>query len=384
MIATMNDPLRTTAMSNLFTVIERNDTSCLVGGGRGSSVSAKQTTTAGGVVQTPGAGAESNEISTTSGPSGGAIAGIVIGVLGGLALLAFFAFFCMRKRRRQQGRGRGGDFASSEMRERGPDDRFSALPSASSEEGQYNHQNLPIAAGYSQRNRRDSDPDEKDVDTDADVGPASGANGQYSKLNRNQPGLAATTTESPWSETSHGHNNGEREILASPELPPSISDRRRQSGPPVEVEQTHTLVPKSSMQGIIGKSSSPNSTNHSRSSSTGGSTGAPAANVSGNANSSNLPPVSGCGAAAAAASGVGAGVGLGRSTSTKRKPVPSLGPELRGELQKERERKLSQSSQRKPSVGAGTSTGAGSGGAGRGEARRSYTLTADPLPKQPQ
>ena len=344
MIATVNDPLRTTARSNLFTVIERDDTSCLAGGGSGRSSSpVSQTSITGGVMQTPGAGS-SAESSSSSGPSGGAIAGIVIGVLGGLAILGFLAFFCIRKRRRQQ----GGNYGSREMVERGPDDRFSALPSATSEDGQYIPGALPIAAGY----RRDSDTDEKDVE------PFNGhSGGHVNTLNRAQP-YSTSAPAAAAAAAAGSAGDGDREILASPEFPPALGDRRRQSGPPVEVE--HTLVPKTSMQGIIGKSSSSNesSANHSRSSSTGGT---PSSNA--------LPPVSsGAGAGASAGSG-----GVGRSTSTKRKPVPSLGPELRGELQRERERKLSQSSNRKPSVGG---NGAGS------EVRRSYTLTADPLPQQ--
>jgi hypothetical protein len=165
--------------------------------------------------------------------------------------------------------------------------RFSNLPSASSQDGgEYGQQtpnnSPPIAAAW----RRDSN-DEKDS-TDS------------------PPRLYANRSDS---ET------------------PSLGVRRKQAGPPT----SHTLAEKKSAQGFIGKGSNESSAIHSRSSSIGGGEGP--------------KPV-------------------GRSTSTKRKPVPSLGPELRNQL--ERERKMS----------AGGYTGGGV------EPRRqSYSLVPD-LPLQ--
>lgn len=289
-------------------------------------------------MQTPGAG--SSDSSTSSGPSGGAIAGIVIGVLGGLAILAFLTIFCIRRRRRAA----GSSYANREMAERGADDRFAALPSASSQDGQYAPGVVAMAAG----GRRDSDMDEKDME---------GTNSHDEHY--------ATLDRSAGQHPFPGTLAGDREMMTSPGMdpPPALGDRRRQSGPPT----THTLVPKTSMQGIIGKASASASTshessaNHSRSSSAGGT---PASGPG----SSSFPPIAG-------ATSTPAREGVTRSASAKRKPVPSLGPELRGEMQREKERKMSESNgQRKPSVTAGSGA----------EVRRSYSLVPDPLPAQPR
>jgi hypothetical protein len=281
---TLNDSLRTTARSNVFQVVEGSDTACLVAAVKSTSTSiGTKSSITGGVMQTPGS---STETSTTSNVSGGAIAGIVVGVIGGLAILAFLAFCCLRRRRRQRNGAVGNR------------DRFSTLPSASSQDGGEHGTGAMAAVGGW---RRDSD--EKGIDSaeDHDTHPA--------VLGRNKdlpvPYPAAATL--------------------APEESPSLGDRRRQAGPPT----THTLTEKTSMQGFIGKSPSSNESSAvpSRSSSFGG-----------------------------AGAGTGAGVtatkdtGVGRSTSTKRKPVPSLGPELKSQL--ERERKMSEGGggKRVPSV----------------------------------
>jgi hypothetical protein len=238
-------------------------------------------------------GAGASQGTSSSKVSGGAIAGIVIGVVGGLAILAFLALCCLRKRRRQARSG-GMDGDKSE--------RFAALPSASSHDGDNPHghgQGYPIAGAW----RRNSDPDEKTIGSDDPYS-------QSATLNR-QKALPFP-----------GSGSGDQEVLTASDLPPSLGETRRQSGPPL----THTLNQKTSLQGIVGKeaSSTESSMPHSRSSSFG---------------ATSRPPVT----------QQKDGNGLGRSTSTKRKPVPSLGPELRGEL--ERERKMSEGGGgRKPSL----------------------------------
>lgn len=290
---TLNDPFRTTARSNVFVVEEGNDVSCLASGVSSSSSASRSSVTA-GVMQTTGAGAAANQSTTTSSISGGAIAGIVIGVIGGLGLLAFLALFCVRRRRRQaranMAMGGGGGDKS---------ERFATLPSASSQDGENGSGagGYPIAAAW----RRNSDSDEKTIE---------GSDDPYSNtsiLNRQNP--------APFPSSGMGH----QEILTAADMPPSLGETRRQSGPPL----THTLVQKTSMQGIIGKdpSSNESSAEHSRSNSNGG---------------TSRPPVTQNGSGQKDANGAG----VGRSTSTKRKPVPSLGPELRGQL--ERERKMSE------------------------------------------
>ena len=278
----MNDPSRTSGRSNVFEVVEGNDLSCLSVGSRSTTSSRSSTSITGGVMQTPGS---ANETSTTSAVSGGAIAGIVIGVIGGLAILAVLAFFCLKRRRGARGRGVERN-------------RFSSLPSASSQDGgEYGQAGPPIAAAW----RRNSDPDEKGFTSTDDT--------------QNLPYAQRTET------------------LVSEEATPSLGDRRRQAGPP-----TRTLTEKTSMQGFIGKSPSSNESSvvHSRSSSFG----------AGGGGGKEGP--------------AGSGGVVGRSTSTRRKPVPSLGPELRGEL--ERERKMS----------------AGAGGGGVAEPnRKSYSLVPD-------
>lgn len=248
----------TAANSNLFRVVEGDDMSCL------SSAVATTSTTSTSSAGTQTAGTANNAVETSS-ISGGAIAGIVIGVLGGLAVLGALLFFCMKKKRRQNRRLN--------------ENRFSNLPSASSQDGaEYGQHPLghaPIAGAW----RRDSDPDEKEP----------------------RPYPSRADSDDPT---------------------PSLGDRRKQAGPPT----SHTLTEKKSTQGFIGKGSNESSAVHSRSSSIGGGEGA--------------KPV-------------------GRSTSVKRKPVPSLGPELRGQL--ERERKMSAGGQM-----------------GGGEAnRKSYSLVPD-------
>jgi hypothetical protein len=293
MAGVLNDPLRTSGRSNVFEVVEGDDLSCLSVGAKSTTATGTSTSITGGVMQTPGS---ANETSSTSSVSGGAIAGIVIGVVGGLAILAVLAYFCLKRRRRQATR-RGV-----------ARDRFSSLPSASSQDGgEYgqaqdldNGPRPPIAAGW----RRNSDPDEKGFTSTSD------------SIHNNQQNL-------PYAQRT--------ETLASEEATPSLGDRRRQAGPP-----TRTLTEKTSMQGFIGKSPSSNESSaiHSRSSSFGG----------GGAGEKEVV------------------AGVGRSTSTRRKPVPSLGPELRGEL--ERERKMSE------------------GGGGVPEPKRkSYSLVPD-LPLQ--
>jgi hypothetical protein len=277
----LNTSPRTAANSNIFDVVGSSDLSCLSSGSSTSTAAGTSTT---GTVQT---GSASEEAKSSS-MSGGGIAGIVIGVLGGLAFLGALAFFCLRKRRRQN---RGG------LQE----NRFSNLPSASSQDGgEYGqaqslghsdpHGTAPIAGAW----RRNSDPDEKFTE---------------------DPPYANRTNRSD-SET------------------PSLGDRRRQAGPPT----SHTLTEKKSTQGFIGKGSNESSAVHSRSSSIGGDAGV------------RMP-------------GGGEVKQVGRSTSVKRKPVPSLGPELRGEL--ERERKMS------AGVGANVPE----------PKRKSYSLVPD-LPQQ--
>jgi len=248
----------TAANSNLFRVVEGDDMSCL------SSAVATTSTTSTSSAGTQTAGTANNAVETSS-ISGGAIAGIVIGVLAGLAVLGALLFFCMKKKRRQNRRLN--------------ENRFSNLPSASSQDGaeygQHHHGQVPMAGAW----RRDSDPDEKE----------------------SRPYPARADSDDPT---------------------PSLGDRRKQAGPPT----SHTLTEKKSTQGFIGKGSNESSAVHSRSSSIGGGEGA--------------KPV-------------------GRSTSVKRKPVPSLGPELRGQM--ERERKMSAGGQM-----------------GGGEAnRKSYSLVPD-------
>jgi hypothetical protein len=243
-----------------------------------SSAVATTSTTATSSTATQTAGTANNAVETSS-ISGGAIAGIVIGVLGGLAILAALLFFCIKKKRRQN-RNRGLN-----------ENRFSNLPSASSQDGgEYGQQPLnhaPIAGAW----RRDSDPDEKE----------------------SRPYPSRSDSDDPT---------------------PSLGDRRKQAGPPT----SHTLIEKKSTQGFIGKGSNESSAIHSRSSSIGG--GESGAQVGG-----------------------GGVKQVGRSTSVKRKPVPSLGPELRGQL--ERERKMS----------AGKHMGGGEAN------RKSYSLVPD-LPVQ--
>jgi hypothetical protein len=264
----INTSPRTAANSNVFRVVEGDDMSCLTAGATTSTTATSGTSSAG--TQTAGS---ANNATETSSISGGAIAGIVIGVLGGLAVLGALLFFCMKKKRRQN-RAMNAN-------------RFSNLPSASSQDGgEYGQHPLghaPIAGAW----RRDSDPDEKDP----------------------RPHPVRSDSDDPT---------------------PSLGDRRKQAGPPT----SHTLAEKKSTQGFIGKGSNESSAVHSRSSSIGGGEGVPQ---------------------------VGGGGGVkqvGRSTSVKRKPVPSLGPELRSQL--ERERKMSASNM------------------GGGEAnRKSYSLVPD-------
>jgi hypothetical protein len=241
-----------------------------------SSAVATTSTTATSSTATQTAGTANNAVETSS-ISGGAIAGIVIGVLGGLAILGAILFFCMKKKRRQN-RGLNQN-------------RFSNLPSASSQDGgEYGQQPLnhaPIAGAW----RRDSDPDEKE----------------------SRPYPSRSDSDDPT---------------------PSLGDRRKQAGPPT----SHTLTEKKSTQGFIGKGSNESSAIHSRSSSIGG--GESGAQV-----------------------GAGGVKQVGRSTSVKRKPVPSLGPELRGQLEKERK------------MSAGKHMGGGEGN------RKSYSLVPD-LPVQ--
>ena len=265
-----NNP-RTAANSNMFNVVAGSDMSCLSGAvaTTSSSSGTPSGSTAGGSAQTSGS---ASTVESSSSISGGAIAGIVIGVIGGLAILGALAFFCMRKKRRQ----------NRSINE----NRFSNLPSASSQDGgEYGHQTLGRGPAVAAAWRSDSDSDEK-----------------YGETPTRPYANRSDTTDS---ET------------------PSLGDRRRQAGPPT----SHTLAEKKSTQGFIGKSdSNESSAVHSRSSSIGG----------------GEKPVA-----------------IGRSTSTRRKPVPSLGPELRNEL--ERERKMS----------------AGANGAVPEPRRKSYALVPD-------
>jgi hypothetical protein len=96
-IGTIDDSARTTAMSNIFSVVESGSNACLASWASLSSVKASRT------VSTSPTGANAGTATKGSGISGGAIAGIVIGALVIMTAIGALVWF-FRRRRQQQGR----------------------------------------------------------------------------------------------------------------------------------------------------------------------------------------------------------------------------------------------------------------------------------------
>ncbi|WWC86852.1 uncharacterized protein L201_001731 [Kwoniella dendrophila CBS 6074] len=123
-LGVVDDGHQTSNKSNVFSVVEGDDTACLsvykslsasatgTATKNGGSAKITATSSSSGIV---GGSAENDNNSTEKkGISGGAIGGIVVGVIAGLAALALLLFCCKRKRRNVRNgsseEGRGGGF----------------------------------------------------------------------------------------------------------------------------------------------------------------------------------------------------------------------------------------------------------------------------------
>ncbi|WVQ98090.1 hypothetical protein IAU59_005212 [Kwoniella sp. CBS 9459] len=105
-LGVVDDDYTTTNRSNVFSVIEGEDTSCLSAFAQ-ASLSATGTSTKPAITSTDGS-ASSEAGSEKKGLSGGGIAGVVLGVLIGLGLIALLMICCVRRRRNQRTGNTGG------------------------------------------------------------------------------------------------------------------------------------------------------------------------------------------------------------------------------------------------------------------------------------
>ncbi|TYJ56909.1 hypothetical protein B9479_002354 [Cryptococcus floricola] len=354
------DGYGTSNTSNVFTVRESTNTSCLTAFAAMSKTatatlsSGKVTGSAESVTATASSGAAAGGTENDTGSnglSGGAIAGIVIGVVAGLAFLAGL-LFCLRRRRQQARRGaRGDDGHPMGMTHR----RMASASTAPSDPG---HSPLPTMSGPGARGGP------------IPLGATAHDKSFTSSIDKDSEesfGQATAESAAPIMLAGTRQEQEEEEMLRedpfrSPALPPS------QNPSTVYPQSTSTYDPTRRYSNPAGALPADQPTRTSRTSSQPSSPQRlprRSPSGSGSVNSSPNPGES---------PRVGA---LGRTPSSRRKPVPSLGPELRGELAKKADNKSQEEGRR-----AMADVGLGMGNVGQGHEaqsrRTSYQLMPDP------
>ncbi|OXG35638.1 hypothetical protein C359_05545 [Cryptococcus neoformans Bt120] len=377
----VDDGYGTSNTSNIFSVIEGSNTSCLA-----AYESMSKTATATGQASqsaTLGAGtSDSGASESSSGIGGGAIAGIVIGVLAGLGALAALAFFSLRKHRRDRTFGNRWDGDDHQMgmthrrvisgstapsdpghspgynsigmgnkgMDKGETVGNTVVIGALRKDGSYNSsrtqasaegmgrtvEEMPVPPAMTDQFTTDGEKDDQEVLQD---GSSQG----------HDPFKTPTIPELSFQPTQHSQpvfspieTDSNRHLSSDPIPPPPIAARNSISQPRTSLSESQPSQPRptsqvhtrrKASQGSMGPGDSPNPN-------TGGS-------------------------------------GLGRSNSTRRKPVPSLGPELRGELARQASLKTKEEGAKAmPQVGLGLKQ---SQEAVRNEeGQKSYVLMPDP------
>ncbi|WVR04661.1 hypothetical protein IAU60_001672 [Kwoniella sp. DSM 27419] len=344
-LGVVHDQYRTTNRSNVFSVVEGSDTACLAAFASQSLTASHQASSTKGGAGTSGAGsAQPAEGASGKKVGSGAIAGIVVGVLLALAAAAV-ALLCYRRRKdRRYGEPRSGLGGMLGLARH----RKMASQSTGPSDSVYAHGKGPIAlAAMRQPGSYRSDLEEKN-------GPAPDV------LSSGAVPYAAGTGPAP-TNPFLTPSPGSTPAPAISAAGPASSATLKQSGLVGLGIATTPGAPgsgtPSTPAAVPGQGSPPASGSHSRRVST---------------SEAGTPVTPGMTRSAS-------GPGLARSGSTRRKPVPSLGPELRGELAKGTSDKDKQLEERRRSSGApmlGSIPGMGEGG------RESFQLMPDPPNRQ--
>ncbi|WWC67981.1 uncharacterized protein I206_101900 [Kwoniella pini CBS 10737] len=378
----INDGRQTTNKSNVFSVVENEDTSCLSAfeslsasatasrtGAAGGGMTGKTTATATASDGALGGGSESaTEGTEKKGLNGGAVGGIVIGILGGLAILALLLFCCRRRRGYSHSREHGseeGGFMGTGIRHQS---HHQKMPSENTTPSDQGHQGvsrikepiamLPVSLRTEESHRSDK------TDEKGESSNSINEDGIESLPNTFLPTpiSAAYTTSSTRLSSEDNHNvnefgKGQSESNGiDPFITPTLSEipimspiyaneEIRQLGhssiqtpQPVILANVKRSSAEENVKPAIGlgiggttlKSSNSLMTQQSRSDPGKKRTSLNSLGVrsptqiSPDPNSFGIPDNRN--------DDKKSGMGLGRSTSSRRKPVPSLGPELRTEL----------------------------------------------------
>ena len=284
----MSDPARTSAYSGVFSVVEGNTTSCL--SDKSATTSASASGTGAGSTKAAGATTSSSPSSSASSAAGssesdsksiggGAIAGIVIGVLAGIAILGLLAVCCLRRRR--QAREDGEMYPQGGVAGQPPSKHFTRHPHGS--DG--GHIALTSFAS--------SDEHEKDLAT----------SGNYPQAAPVPAGYPVVSSWRPSDPFSTAPNTPVAEQYAyTPSAPAADTQTQGQEQHQHRHQPQETLAEKRSSLPYM---------------------------------DADMPVVP---AAATTAPQHPQQAKVVRSTSTtRRKPVPSLGPELRGQMERKKE-----------------------------------------------
>lgn len=377
----VDDGYGTSNKSNIFSVIEGSNTSCLA-----AYESMSKTATATGQASqsaTLGAGTSDSDTSeSSSGIGGGAIAGIVVGVLAGLGALAALAFFCLRKRRRDRKFGNRWDGDGHQMGM--THHRVISGSTAPSDPGH--------SPGYNSIGMGNKGMDKGETEGNTVVVGALRKDGSYksSRTQASAEGIGRTVEGLPVTPAGADQfttdvEKDDQEVLQdgssqghdpfkTPTIPVLSFQPTQHSQPvfsPIETDSNRHLSSDPIPPPPIAATNSTNQprTPHSESRS---SQPRPASQVQTNRKTSQ----SSMGPGDSPNPNAG-GSGLGRSNSSRRKPVPSLGPELRGELARQTSLKTKEEGAKAmPQVGLGLKRGQEA--VRNEEGQKTYVLMPDP------
>ncbi|WVQ83282.1 hypothetical protein IAT38_005421 [Cryptococcus sp. DSM 104549] len=391
----VDDGFGTSNRSNVFTVVEGSNTSCLAAFASQSKTASLATGSVAGTSKIASAsssaaagGASSNtgESEKNSGLSGGAIAGVVIGVLAGVAALAILALVCLRRRRRQRGYSSENPPPMGMTHRRmlsgstAPSDPGHGTTSSHGTAGAGGKGQIPMGTIRRGESWNSSIAKPRGSSTDS-----FGHNADATPVVLGASGGSRSGEKEDGQEVLRSDVRGEDPFLTPTMPPPSetsgLDQPQRASGysdyplyASFDRRASNPMPPPPPPAAIT----SSTSTDRSRSSSHGDPRGERPAR--------RTPPGS---VGASPNPGGSGGAQVGRTPSTRRKPVPSLGPELRGQLEKQSSAgRVVPAMPASESAGAGTGAGAGLGlgipsdAGGNGERRKSYQLMPDlPLPQ---
>lgn len=332
---------------------------------------------------TLGAGTSNSEAAeSSSGIGGGAIAGIVVGVLAGLGVLAALAFFCLRKRRRDRKCGNRWDGDDHQMGT--THRRVISRSTAPSDPGH------SLYSSIGRGNNRGMDKGE--TEGNAVVIGALSKNGSYhssrtqnsaDNMGRTVEGVPVTPAAADQFTTdgekdnqevlqdtsSQGHNPFKTPTIPGLSVQPTQHSQSVLSSIETDSNRRSSSDPIHSPP--IAAVNSPNQPRTSRSDSQS-SQPRPASQIQANRKTSQGSMGTGD-----AANPSTSGGSLGRSNSSRRKPVPSLGPELRGELARQASLKAKEEGAKAmPQMGLGLKRGQEA--ARNEEGQKSYVIMPDP------